>query len=46
MLILTNNYEYFKSAKHLSSTAKINHPWEFFMIKLVGMIDYQILMQL
>lgn len=28
--ILTNNYEYFKSAKHLSSTAKINHPWDFF----------------
>ena len=28
--ILTNNYESFKLAKHISTTAKLDHPWEFF----------------
>tara|TARA_Y200000002_G_scaffold382263_1_gene398740 strand:+ start:506 stop:1696 length:1191 start_codon:yes stop_codon:yes gene_type:complete len=28
--ILTNNKVFAEKAKHLSTTAKINHPWEFF----------------
>tara|TARA_B100001248_G_scaffold253024_1_gene229823 strand:- start:133 stop:1320 length:1188 start_codon:yes stop_codon:yes gene_type:complete len=28
--ILTSNYESFKLAKHISTTAKLNHPWDFF----------------
>lgn len=28
--ILTNNYKSFQLAKHISSTAKLNHPWDFF----------------
>ena len=28
--VLTNNYENFKLAKHISSTAKLNHQWDFF----------------
>ena len=43
--ILTSNYENFKLAKHISSTAKITHPWDFHD-RLVGTIDYQILMLL
>ena len=27
---MTSNYENFKLAKHISSTAKITHPWDFF----------------
>ena len=28
--ILTSNYENFKLAKHISTTAKLSHPWDFF----------------
>tara|TARA_B100000242_G_scaffold236029_1_gene175926 strand:+ start:401 stop:1591 length:1191 start_codon:yes stop_codon:yes gene_type:complete len=28
--LLTDNFEMAKLAKHLSSTAKLNHPWEFY----------------
>ena len=28
--IITNNLEIATKAKHLSTTAKVNHPWEYF----------------
>ncbi len=32
--LLTNNAEFAKLAKHLSTTAKVHHPWEFYHDKI------------